>query len=81
MAESLHVNVFDEYKGCELMCSVKAYNESRLVHSWHVDDPRATVHQGIDATNDSVFDKVRMKQHIDKVFDLFEPKKIVIEGK
>jgi len=81
MAESLHVSMFDTYEGYNLVCTVQAFNEQALVHNWTVSDPRATIEQGIDATNDSVFDKVRMKQHLNKVFDLFEPIKIIVEGK
>lgn len=80
MAESLHLDVFNMYSGCELVCEVKAFDGNRLVHNWTSDDPRTTIHQGIDSTNDSVFDKMHMKRHLDVVFDLFEPKKIIVKG-
>ena len=81
MDESLRVNIFNMYQGCELVCEVQAYNEARLVSSWTTDDPRALVDQGIDSTNDGVFEKMHMKKHINKVFELFEPTKIIVEGK
>ena len=82
MGERLEINVFNMYAGCELVCEVNVKNEQNFISaSWTTDDPRAMSHSGIDSTDDSVFDKVRMKQHVDLIFDLFEPKKITIEGK
>ena len=81
MAERLEVHVFNMYEGCALVCEVNIRNDQDFaLKSWTTDDPREMIHMGIDSTDDSIFDKVRMKQHLDKVFDLFEPKKITIKG-
>ena len=81
MAERLEVNIFNMYQGCELVCEVNIKSEQDFtVKSWTTDDPKSLVELAIESTQDSVFDQVRMKQHLDKVFDLFEPKKITIEG-
>ena len=82
MSDRLQIHVFNMYEGCELVCEVNVLDDNNFKRlSWTTDDPRSMVHKGIDATEDSVFDKVRMKQHLDKVFDLFEPTIIMVEGK
>ena len=82
MGECLEVHIFNMYQGCELVCEVNIRDDNDFaVKSWTTDDPKSMVHLAVDSTPDSVFDKVRMKQHLDKVFDLFEPKKITIGGK
>ena len=82
MAEKLLVkinNTYDEdYKQAS---TAEIWDDNRLVGSWVTDDPRAVLHQAIDAADPNVFEQIKVKQALEKAAQLFEPTTITIEGK
>ena len=81
-SESLHIGINDVYMTHVPQSSVKVMNDVRLIKEWLVDDPRALIEMAVDAGHeDDMFEGVRMKQHLNKIFDIFEPTKIIIEEK
>ena len=82
MAERLEVHLnnayTDDYK---LISTGQIWNDKALVSSWTTDDPRALLHQGIEAADPNVFEQIKLKKFLEKAAQLFEPTKITIEGK
>ncbi len=82
MAERLEVHInntyTDDYK---LISTGQIWNDKALVSSWTTDDPRALLHQGIEAADPNVFEQIKLKKFLEKAAQLFETTKITIEGK
>ncbi len=82
MAESIEIDLWTEYSGCELVCKAQVYNGSSKVKEWFLSDPNALISQAIEAGHaDEVFEGIRMNQNVLKMLELFEIQKIKIKEK
>jgi len=79
--ERLEVHLNNAYEGTELVSTGQIWNGNALVSSWTTDDPRALLHQGIEAADPNVFEQIKVKKFLERAAELFEPTKITIEGK
>ena len=59
----------------------KIQRDGRLVKQWQVKKPVDLVHQLIDGTELTGFEKIRMKKTLEIVTNIFEPKTIKIIDK
>ena len=80
--QSLEVKIEDSYDNhSKLVSSVKIVEGKALVSEWKTNDYRATIHQGIEASDKDVFEQIKLKRMIDKTLELFEVEEIIIEPK
>jgi len=80
--ERLEIKIKDSYdSNYKLVSSVKVMSGKQTVHEWKTDDCRATIHQGIDATDSDAFEKLKVKRKVEDIMKIFEPEKITIQPK
>ncbi len=54
------------------------YNKNTLVKRWSVDEPISLVHNIIDNMDCNGFEKIKIKQTVETITNIFEPKNIRI---
>ena len=79
MAERLVVSLNNTYgDDYKLVSTVKIMDGNATVSEWTTDDPRAILHQGIEAAEPNTFEQVKVKKMLEKAAQLFEPINIAI---
>jgi hypothetical protein len=82
MKERLEIDIEYAYKDVELISRAKVMKGKALVSEWHLKDYKSLIHNAIDsASQDEVFEALKIKRKTDEVMKLFEPKKITIQSK
>ena len=80
--ERLELKIEDSYNNqYKLVSSVKVMSGNQMVSEWKTDDYKATIHQGIDATDSDAFEKLKMKRKVEDVMKIFEPITVTIQPK
>jgi len=81
-SERLEVHLNNTYTSdYKLTSTAQIWDGKAMLNEWTTNDPRALVHQGIEAAEPNVFEQNRMKQAVEKAATLFQATKITIIGK
>ena len=76
MADSNLIIDYDHYP-----VKAKINRDGRLIQQWNVKKPEDLIHQVIDGTKLSGFEKIRIKKSLEVVTEVFKPKTIKIIDK
>ena len=80
-SERLEVHLNNTYLDMKLVSTGQIWDGNAKLNEWTTNDPRALVHQGIEAAEPNVFEQNRIKQAVERAATLFQATKITIIGK